>query len=105
MIGIKATGAVEKIHPLTRQYIDDLTEENAKLRDVLKALTVGTNAELCADRDYLSCKECLMHRSRESCTITDAMELLGCDAYGEPMEKVINDGMGQEQAVCAIHCL
>ena len=64
----------------------DLEAENAKLRSTLMALVVGTNAELCADRDYPDCKECSMNRDRENCTITDAMELLGCDAYGEPME-------------------
>lgn len=62
--------------------------ENAKLRSTLRALIAGTNAELCADRDYPDCKECLMNRDRENCTVTDAMELLGCNAYGEPMGEV-----------------
>ena len=66
--------------------VSELEEENAKLRNALKALMIGTNAELCADRDYPNCEECSMHRDRVSCTVTDAMWLLGCDAYGEPIE-------------------
>ena len=63
-----------------------LRDENAKLHDALKALMVGTNAELCADRDAAQCRECPMRHDDVSCTVADAMELLGCDMYGEPME-------------------
>lgn len=60
--------------------------ENAKLRDSLKALMIGTYSELCADRDAPQCRECSMRRDNVECAMTDAMELLGIDMYGEPME-------------------
>ena len=75
-------------HEMQAEWEDAIMAENAKLRSTLRALMVGTNAELCADRDYPDCKECSMNRDRENCTVTDVMELLGCDAYGEPMEVV-----------------
>lgn len=64
---------------------DQLKAENAKLRDALKALMMGTNAELCADRDELWCKECFMHHGKDGCAMVDAMELLGIDMFGEPL--------------------
>lgn len=63
-----------------------LEAENAKLRDSLKALMMGTNVELCADRDEPDCKECSMHHGKDGCTVVDAMELLSIDMYGEPLE-------------------
>lgn len=59
--------------------------ENAKLRDALKALMMGTNAELCADRDESGCKDCSMHHGKDGCAMVDAMELLGIDMFGEPL--------------------
>lgn len=67
-------------------HICDLEAENAKLRDSLKALMMGTNVELCADRDEPDCKECSMHHGKDGCTVVDAMELLSIDMYGEPLE-------------------
>lgn len=64
---------------------DQLKAENAKLRDSLKALMMGTYAELCADRDQPQCRECSMYRSDNACATADAMELLGIDMYGEPL--------------------
>ena len=63
-----------------------LSDENAKLRDSLKAIMMGTNVELCADRDEPDCKECSMHHGKDGCTVVDAMELLSIDMYGEPLE-------------------
>jgi len=65
--------------------VDDLMAENAKLRDSLKALMMGTYAELCADRDQPQCRECSMRRGDDTCATADAMELLGIDMYGEPL--------------------
>ena len=62
-----------------------LQAENAKLRDSLKALMMGTYAELCADRDEPQCRECSMSRGDDTCVTADAMELLGIDMYGEPL--------------------
>lgn len=67
-------------------YICDLEAENAKLRSTLSALVVGTNAELCEGMDKASREECTMRFNDSECAMTDAMELLGCDQYGEPME-------------------
>lgn len=61
-------------------------QENAKLRKTLKALMTGTNVELCSGRDAPQCRECSMHHDGHGCAMTDAMRLLGCDHYGEPME-------------------
>ena len=71
---------VEKNRDLMR-----LMDENAKLRDALKALMMGTNAELCAYRCEPDCKGCSMHHGKDGCTVVDAMELLGIDMYGEPL--------------------
>ena len=60
--------------------------ENAKLRDSIKALMTGTYAELCADRDESQCRECSMRSGDDSCATADAMELLGIDVFGEPLE-------------------
>lgn len=87
MFGIRR--ATEEFCATLREISDEnsrLKAENDELRNALKALMIGTNAELCAGRDYPNCKECSMHRDRVSCTVTDAMRLLGCDAYGEPIE-------------------
>lgn len=59
--------------------------ENAKLRETLKVLMVGTNAELCANRGESDCKECSMYHGEDECVVVDAMELLGIDMYGEPL--------------------
>ena len=67
------------------EVASDLSAENAKLRDALKALMMGTNAELCAYRDESGCKECSMHHGKDGCTVVDAMELLGIDMFGEPL--------------------
>lgn len=62
-----------------------LRTENAKLRDALKALMMGTNAEMCADRDESDCKKCSMHHGKDGCAMVDAMELLGIDMFGESL--------------------
>ena len=62
-----------------------LAAENAKLRDSLKALMMGTYAELCTDRDKPQCCECSMRRGDDTCVAADAMLLLGIDMYGEPL--------------------
>ena len=59
--------------------IDELETENAKLRETLKVLMMGTNAELCADRDEADCRMCSMHHGEDGCTVVDAMKLLGID--------------------------
>lgn len=64
---------------------DQLKAENAKLRHVLKALMMGTNAELCADRDEADCTMCSMHHGKDGCVMVNAMELLGIDMFGEPL--------------------
>lgn len=66
-------------------YLSAIEDENAELRDSLKALMMGTNVELCADRDQPQCRECSMYRSDNTCVTSDAMELLGIDMYGEPL--------------------
>ena len=63
----------------------DVRVENAKLRDVLKALMMGTNVELCAYRDEPDCKKCSMHHGKDGCAMVDAMELLCIDMFGEPL--------------------
>lgn len=63
----------------------DLQTENAKLRETLKVLMMGTNAELCSDRDEAGCRVCSMHHGEDGCTVVDAMELLGIDMYGMPL--------------------
>ncbi len=65
--------------------LERLKAESVKLRDSLKALMMGTYAELCTDRDQPQCRECSMRRGDESCVAADAMELLGIDMYGEPL--------------------
>jgi hypothetical protein len=62
-----------------------LFRENAKLREILKSLMMGTNAELCAGRGESDCKECSMYHGEDGCTVVNAMELLGIDMYGEPL--------------------
>lgn len=69
-----------------KETIERMSDENAKLRDALKSLIMGTNAELCIDRDEPNCKECSMHHGKDGCTVVDAMKLLGIDIYGEPLE-------------------
>ena len=65
--------------------MERLEAENAKLRDALKALMIGTYAELCADRGEADCKTCSMHHGEYECTVVDAMELLGIDVFGETL--------------------
>ena len=65
--------------------VDRLQTENAKLRETLKVLMMGTNAELCADRDEADCGMCSMHHGEDGCTVVDAMKLLGIDMYGMPL--------------------
>ena len=65
--------------------VDRLQTENAKLRETLKVLMMGTNAELCSDRDEADCRMCSMHHGEDGCTVVDAMELLGIDMYGMPL--------------------
>ncbi len=65
--------------------IEKLREQNAKLRDSLKALMMGTNVELCADRDASQCQECSMALDEHSCVMSNAILLLGIDMYGEPL--------------------
>ena len=67
------------------EEVAQLQTENAKLRDSLKALMMGTYAELCTDRDQPQCRECSMRRGDDTCVAADAMELLGIDMYGEPL--------------------
>lgn len=68
---------------LAKAYV--MQAENAKLRDSLKALMMGTNMELCADRDASQCQECSMALDENRCAMSDAMLLLGIDMYGEPL--------------------
>ena len=79
--------AVEEAKRFTgpNSAISELTAENANLREALKALMMGTNAELCADRDEADCTMCSMHHGKDGCTVVDAMELLGIDMYGMPL--------------------
>lgn len=70
--------------PLKRE-VERLEAENAKLRDALKELVVGTHAEMCADRGMWRCRECVMYHGDESCAVADAMELLEIDTYGNPL--------------------
>ena len=65
--------------------LDELRDENAKLRDSLKALMMGTNVELCADRDASQCQKCSMALDEHSCAMSNAILLLGIDMYGEPL--------------------
>lgn len=64
---------------------DQLKDENAKLRDALKALMIGTNVELCTYMDEPDCKKCSMHHGKDGCAMINAMELLGIDMFGEPL--------------------
>lgn len=59
--------------------------ENAKLRETLKGLMMGTSDELCADRGEFDCKGCSMRHDEGGCNVVDAMEMLGIDVYGEPL--------------------
>lgn len=68
------------------EEVAQLKAENSKLRDTLKALMVGTYAELCSDRDAPKYRKCSMRRNDVECVLTDAMDLLGCDVNGEPLE-------------------
>ena len=68
-----------------KRRIFELEEENDKLREILKSLMMGTNAELCAGRGESDCKECSMYHGEDGCTVVNAMELLGIDMYGEPL--------------------
>ena len=65
--------------------VGQLEAENAKLRETLKVLMMGTNAELCSDRDEADCRMCSMHHGEDGCTVVDAMKLLGIDMYGMPL--------------------
>lgn len=69
----------------TNESLNELLAENAKLRDSLKALMMGTNVELCADRDASQCQECSMALDENRCAMSDVMLLLGIDMYGEPL--------------------
>lgn len=73
------------IGELCDELNEQLKAENAKLRDALKVLMMGTNVELCAHRGEPDCKRCSMHHGKDGCTVVDAMELLGIDMYGEPL--------------------
>lgn len=66
--------------------VNELEAENEKLRDALRALMMGTYAELCTERDASQCRECSMRgESDDSCLVADACEVLGIDMYGEPL--------------------
>lgn len=75
----------EPVFNSTREYVEALEAENAKLRDSLKALMMGANVELCADRDASQCQECSMALDEHRCAMSDAILLLGIDMYGEPL--------------------
>lgn len=75
----------EPVFDSTREYVEALEAENAKLWDSLKALMMGTNVELCADRDASQCQECSMALDEHRCAMSDAISLLGIDMYGEPL--------------------
>lgn len=75
----------EPVFDSTREYVEALEAENAKLRDSLKALMMGVNVELCADRDASQCQECSMALDEHRCAMSDAILLLGIDMYGEPL--------------------
>lgn len=72
-------------YPVSQFVPKDLERENAKLREILKSLMMGTYAELCAGRGESDCKECSMYHGEDECTVANAMELLGIDMYGEPL--------------------
>lgn len=82
------TDAYKRVCKFNEELHADLEKyraENAKLRDALKALMMGTNVELCAYRDEPDCKKCSMHHGKDGCAMVDAMELLGIDMFGEPL--------------------
>lgn len=67
--------------------LDANRKDKARLSSALKALMVGTYFELCVGRDAWQCCECFMREDNdEDCVVTRAMELLGVDMYGEPLE-------------------
>lgn len=75
-----------------QRQVAEWLAENAKLRATLKALMVGTHRELCADRHALQCRGCSMRGDDDkSCAVADAMELLGCDVWGNPMPEDTSD--------------
>ena len=79
---------IRKMHAKAHERNEEIKRlkiENAKLRDSLKALMMGTYAELCDDRGEQQCRECAMRRGDDTCVTADAMELLGIDMYGEPL--------------------
>ena len=78
-------GAAKHDLSIFSRRIVELDAENAKLRDALKALMMGTNVELCADRDASQCQECSMALDEHRCAMSDAILLLGIDMYGEPL--------------------
>lgn len=75
----------EPVFDSTREYVEALEAENAKLLDSLKALMMGTNVELCSDRDASQCQECSMALDEHRCAMSDAILLLGIDMYGESL--------------------
>ena len=78
-------GAAKHDLSIFSRRIVELDAENAKLRDALKALMMGTNVELCADRDASQCQECSMALDEHRCAMSNAILLLGIDMYGEPL--------------------
>lgn len=67
--------------------LDANRKDKERLSSALKALMVGTYFELCAERDASQCRGCSMRGDNDKdCVVTRAMELLGVDMYGEPLE-------------------
>ena len=67
--------------------LDANRKDKERLSSALKSLMVGTYFELCADRDASQCRGCSMRGDNDKdCVVTRAMELLGVDMYGEPLE-------------------
>ena len=77
---------IENVLDDTMRECANVKAENAKLRDALMALMVGTFVELCNTRDAAACKECSMRRDNVDCAVTEAMELLGTNSYCELMK-------------------
>ena len=70
-----------------QQEFKTLDGENSELRKTLKALVLGTYAEVCAYRGEYECSRCSMHIGSDECAITRALDLLGIDIFGNPTEE------------------
>jgi hypothetical protein len=82
---VEKDGIICYVPEFAVEYIKGVESENAKLRENLKSLMMGTNAELCAGRDESDCKKCSMYHGEDGCIVVNTMKLLGIDMYGEPL--------------------